>query len=116
MLSGVLHKKGASLASLLTVWAGPGDGPVPLAQPAWGDDTLTRECEFSLYVQTLPNLLVFVTNVCLKVVSDVSVPLLLFVFRFNPHFPLSVQYPEYFQTPTGKRGCYVLGHFSSFFL
>lgn len=67
-----------------------------------------------LYAQTLPDILAFVTNVCLKVVSDVSVPLLLFVFRFNPHFPLSSQCPEYFQTPTGKRDCYVLCSFPSF--
>lgn len=67
------------------------------------------------YAQTLPNLLAFVMNVCLKVVSDVSVPLLLFVFRFNPHFPLSTQHPEYFQTSIRKCGCYVLCNVSSSF-
>lgn len=40
-----------------------------------------------LYAQILPTHLAFVTNVCLKAVSDVSVPFLFFVFRFNPHFP-----------------------------
>lgn len=68
-----------------------------------------------LYVQTVSNLLAFVMNVCLKTVSDVSVPLLFFVFRFNPHFRLSAQHPEYFQTSTRKCSCYVLCDFPSFF-
>lgn len=58
-----------------------------------------------LYAQSLPNHLAFVINVCLKAVSDFSVPFLLFVFRLNLHFPLSVQHPEHLQTLTGKCNC-----------
>lgn len=114
MLFEVLHKERASLASLLTARADLGEGPLLLAELVWGDSTPTRECKFSCMCKLLPTSWHLLTNVCLKVVSDVSVPLLLFVFRFNPHFPLSAQHPECFQTPTGKHGCYILCNFPSF--
>lgn len=43
LLFEVLHKEGASLALLQTE---PGEGPLPLAELVWGDNALTRECEF----------------------------------------------------------------------
>jgi len=49
-----LHKEGASLASLLTAWAAWEEGPLPLAKPTWGDNMLTRECEFSWMCKFFP--------------------------------------------------------------